>query len=204
MTAISDQQIPDIPRRMSWISLVNLVNLQLRGMDHKITVLDIDAEKELDPEFHVVTKIEWRDRDISKPILPQLPRILSLLETLRSSRGVPREIYLDSFEGVPVYLPMGLRVSDMPESPSEAVDLLIKRLVSTLVHHLSTMQEIETWFWNAARRKGFGEAIVERMGRKEKFYDSQALLLRFYNLLYSYFSIRFRIHRAESCIRLEV
>ncbi len=186
----------------SWISILNLINLQLRDTNHRITVLAIDAEQEPDPELHVLTKIEWRDRDISKPILPQLPRILSLLETLRSSKGVPREIYYDSLDGVPVYLPMSIRASNLPHNARKAIELLTNLLVKTIVHHLSTMKDIEVYFWETAKKNGFSKRIVERMARKERFYDSPTLLMKFYNLLYSYFSIRFRVHRTESCIRM--
>ncbi|MCK5389717.1 MAG: hypothetical protein KAJ36_04465, partial [Candidatus Thorarchaeota archaeon] len=87
---------PNVPRS----SMINLVNLLLRETDHRITVLERTDGP--DPEIYVVTRVNWRDPDINKPILSQLPRILSLLETLRGSKGVPREVYLESTEGIAV------------------------------------------------------------------------------------------------------
>ncbi len=72
---------PNVPRS----SMINLVNLLLRETSHRITVLErVDGP---DPEIYVVTRVNWRDPDINKPILSQLPRILSLLETLRGNKG---------------------------------------------------------------------------------------------------------------------
>lgn len=204
MTATAKDRVW-VPRARAKVrgSMINLVNLLLRETTHRITIVQIDAEQEKDPELHVVTRLDWRDPDRAKPILSQLPKILSLLETLRGSRGVPSEIYLDSTEGIAVYLPTGLRISDIPEEPKEAVTFLMAVVETSVTHHLATMNEVEGWFWRVARQKGFSPEIVEKMGLKEKHYDSPNLLNKFHGLLRRYFSIRFRIHTAESCIRLE-
>lgn len=188
---------PNIPRA----SMINLVNLLLRETAHRITVLErCDGP---DPQIFVVTRVEWRDPDRKKPILSQLPRILSLLETLRGSKGVPREVYLDSTEGIAVYLPAGMRISELPDDPKKTVHLLMDIVEDSLDHLYSTMNEVETWFWKAARQKGFSPDIVEKMGNKEPHYDSNELMWRYQRLLRRYFSLRFTIHRSESCLRVE-
>ena len=188
---------PNVPRS----SMLNLVNLLLRETSHRVTVLERTDGP--DPEIFVVTRVAWRDPDAKKPILPQLPGILSLLETLRGSKGVPREVYLDSTEGIAVYLPSGMRVSELPNDPKKTVRLLMSTVEDSLDHLYTTMQEVETWFWKAARQKGFSPEIVEKMGNKEQHFDSQELMWRFHRILRKYFSIRFTIHTSESCLRVE-
>lgn len=189
------------PANIPGNSMLNLVNLLLRETSHRVTVLErTDGPN---PEIFVVTRVAWRDPDPNKPILSQLPRILSLLETLRGSKGVPREVYLDSTEGIAVYLPSGMRVSELPNDPKKTVRLLMSTVEDSLDHLYSTMNEVETWFWRAARQKGFSPDIVEKMGNNEQHYDSQELMWRFHRILRKYFSIRFTIHRSESCLRVE-
>lgn len=182
-------------------SMISLVNLLLRQTPHSVSVLErCDGP---DPQIFVVTRVEWRDPDISKPFLSQLPKILSLLETLRESNGVPREVCLDSTEGVAVYLPSGVKISELPDEPKKAVHLLMSIVETSLEHLRSTMSDVESWFWRVARQKGFSPEIVEKMGKKEAHYDSNDLMWRFQRLLQKYFSLRFTIHRSESCLRLE-
>ncbi|MFW9835402.1 MAG: hypothetical protein ACFFEK_15485 [Candidatus Thorarchaeota archaeon] len=188
---------PNIPRS----SMINLVNLLLRETAHRITVLQRAAGP--DPELYVVTRVDWRNPDIDKPILPQLPKILSLLETLRGTKGVPREVKLDSTEGVAVYLPTGIRVSKLPQDPKKAVQELMTIIEESLKYLLSTMREVEKWFWKAARQRGFSPAIVERMARKEPGFSSPELMMRFQRVLHKYFSLKFRIYRAEARLRVE-
>jgi hypothetical protein len=189
------------PPSGSQSSIINLVNLLLRETSHRVTVLErCDGP---DPQIFVVTRVEWRDPDINRPVLPQLPRILSLLETLRGSKGVPREVYLESTEGIAVYLPSGMKVSELPIDPKKAVSLLMSIVEDSLEHLYSTMREVETWFWKAARQKGFSPEILEKMGNKEAHYDSAELMWRFQRLLRKYFSLRFTIHRSEQCLRVE-
>jgi hypothetical protein len=182
-------------------SVINLVNLLLRETSHRVTVLQKGGGP--DPEVFVVTRVNWRNNDLSYPFLPQLPRLLSLLETLRGSKGVPQEIYLDSNEGVAVYLPTSIRVSDLPKDSKASVRSLISLVEESVDHLYSTMREVEDWFWRAARKKGFSPDIVEKMARGERHYKSGGLMQRFNGLLRKYFSIRFRIHRSESCLHVE-
>jgi len=193
--------VPKTPPNVPQSSMINLVNLLLRETSHRVTVLErCDGP---DPQIYVVTRVEWRDHDLSKPVLPQLPRILSLLETLRGSKGVPREVYLDSTEGIAVYLPSGMKVSELSTDSKKTVRLLMSTVEDSLEHLYSTMREVETWFWKAARQKGFSPEIVEKMGNKEAHYDSAELMWRFQRLLRKYFSLRFTIYRSESCLRVE-
>lgn len=188
---------PNVPRS----SMINLVNLLLRETSHRITVLErVDGP---DPEIYVVTRVNWRDPDINKPILSQLPRILSLLETLRGNKGVPREVYLDSTEGIAVYLPTGMKVSELPDDPKKTVQLLMTIIEDSLEHLFSTMTEVEVWFWKAARQKGFSPEIVEKMGNKEPHFDSSELMWRYQRILRKYFSLRFTIYRSEDLLRVE-
>ena len=188
---------PNVPRS----SMINLVNLLLRETSHRITVLERTDGP--DPEIYVVTRVNWRSSDVTKPVLPQLPRILSLLETLRGSKGVPREVYLDSTEGIAVYLPTGMQVSELPDEPKKTVQLLMTIVEDSLEHLFSTMTEVEVWFWKAARKKGFSPEIVEKMGNKEPHFDSKELMWRYQRILRKYFSLRFTIVRSEDLLRVE-
>ena len=189
------------PQHIPGSSMINLVNLLLRESVHRITVLE--RAREPDPELYVVTRVDWRNSDIDKPVLPQLPKILSLLETLRGTRGVPQEVKLDSTEGVTVYLPAGIRVSKLPQDPKKAVQELMTTIEESLEHLLSTMREVEKWFWKAARQHGFSPAIVGRMARREPGFSSPELMMRFQRVLHNYFSLKFRIHQAEARLRVE-
>ncbi len=188
---------PNVPRS----SMINLVNLLLRETSHRITVLEQTDGP--DPEIYMITRVNWRSSDVTKPILPQLPRILSLLETLRGSKGVPREVYLDSTEGIAVYLPTGMKVSELPDDPKKTVQLLMTIVEDSLEHLFSTMTEVEVWFWKAARQKGFSPEIVEKMGNKDPHFDSKELMWRYQRILRKYFSLRFTIVRSEDLLRVE-
>ncbi|MHA1863836.1 MAG: hypothetical protein ACTSWA_08710 [Candidatus Thorarchaeota archaeon] len=188
---------PNVPRS----SMINLVNLLLRETSHRITVLERTDGP--DPQIYVVTRVTWRDPEISKPVLSQLPRILSLLETLRGNKGVPREVYLDSTEGIAVYLPSGMKVSELPDDPKKTVRLLMTIVEDSLEHLFSTMTEVEAWFWKVARKKGFSPEIVEKMGNKEPHFNSTELMWRYQRILRKYFSLRFTIHRSEDLLRVE-
>ena len=193
-----------VPRTSSTVSrnsVINLVNLLMRETSHRITVLEKCAGS--DPEIYVVTRVDWRNPDVKMPVLPQLPRIFSMLETLRGTRGVPHEIRLDSAEGIAVYLPTGVRVSQLSDKPKEAVQFLTDLIESLISHMYSTMREVEAWFWKIARQKGFSPEIVQRMANKEIGYNSTSLMWQFHQILRKYFSLRFRIHRSESCLHLE-
>ncbi len=193
--------VPTTPPSIPGSSMINLVNLLLRETSHRITVLE--RVRGPDPELYVVTRVDWRDPDLEKPVLHQLPKILSLLETLRGTKGVPTEVKLDSTEGVAVYLPTGIRVSRLPQDPKNAVQELMSIIEESLSHLLSTMKEVELWFWKAARQRGFSPAIVERMARKETGFSSPELMMRFQQVLHKYFSLKFRVYRAEARLRVE-
>ena len=193
--------VPATPPSIPGSSMINLVNLLLRETSHRITVLE--RARGPDPELYVVTRVDWRDPDLEKPVLHQLPKILSLLETLRGTKGVPKEVKLDSIEGVAVYLPTGIRVSRLPQDPKNAVQELMSIIEESLSHLLSTMKEVELWFWKAARQRGFSPAIVERMARKETGFSSPELMMRFQQVLHKYFSLKFRIYQAEARLRVE-
>jgi hypothetical protein len=164
----------------------------------------LQKDSDADPELFVVTQVEWRNHDSNKPLLPQLPRILSLLETLRGSRGVPRDIYLESTKGIIVYLPTGIRLSVLPKDARDTVQQLLNTVEESVVHTLDTMKAVEDWFWKIARRKGFSPEIVERMANSEPHYNSTELHQRFHEIMRKYFSLRFRIHTSESCLHVEV
>jgi hypothetical protein len=194
-----------VPRATSWVnrgSLLNLVNLLLRESPHRITVLEMQGYKEPDPELFVVTRVDWRDP--SKPVLGQLPRVLSLLETLRGTKSVPKEIYLDSTEGIAIYIPTGVRTSQIPSSPKIAVSFITDLMERSLNFILTTMKEVEDYFWRAAKKKGFSPEIVDKIANHDPDFYKPEHVKRFHDLMGNYFSMRFRIHTAESCLRVEV
>lgn len=193
--------VPRAPPTVAGGSVINLVNLLVRETPHRVTVLQTDLAD--DPMIFVVTRVDWRDPDLARPFLAQLPRLLSLLESLRGTKGVPQEIYLNSNEGVAVYLPTNIKASQLPKDAKASVRMLMVSVEESVEHLYSTMREVEDWFWKAARRKGFSPEIVEKMARGERYYNSDGLMLRFNFLLRKYFSIRFRIHRSESCLHVE-
>jgi hypothetical protein len=159
------------------------------------------AIPELDPELYVVTKAEWKDP--GKPLLLQLPSLLSLLESLRGTRGVPTEVYLDSNDGIAVYLPTGVYVSDIPMQPKVAIRFLQEITDETLDFYFTTVKEVESHFWVLARRAGFSPLIVEKIGKGVEGFKSPSSLRQFHSLMGKYFSIKFRIHTSESCLRVE-
>lgn len=193
--------VAPMPPSATGSSLVNLANLLLRETSIRITTLQgCDGP---DPELYVISRVDWKDTDPKKPVLPQLPRILSLLETLRETKGVPHEILLDSNNGIAVYLPTGTTISELPKNSKEAIRLLMTLARHTVADLLSTMNEVENCFWIAARRKGFSPEIVERMALKQQHYDSSGLVREFHAILRKYFSIRFHIQGSESCLFVE-
>ncbi|MFW9953810.1 MAG: hypothetical protein ACFFD3_04580 [Candidatus Thorarchaeota archaeon] len=196
-TSASHMQIPHgVPNRNS----IALVNLIMRHTPTRITVIRM-AEIEPDPELFVLMSIDWRD--LEKPILPQLPRILSFLETMRGTRGVPSKVYLDSDEGLQLYVPTSTYASQIPALPREAVRFLRELVENICDFVLSTAKEVEATFWSIAMKRGFSPEIVERMASNTKGFDSSANVQRFHDLMYRYFSIRFRIHTAESMLQVE-
>ena len=181
-------------------SVINLANLLQRDTPNRLTIVST-AMPELDPELYVVTRTEWRHP--REPLLQQLPRLLSNLEALRGTRGVPTEVYLDSSDGIALYLPTGVYVSDIPMDPKSAVLFLKEIIRNTIAFYESTVKDVEEHFWRFAKREGFSKAIVEKIGRKEPGFRSRATSTRFHSLMRQYFSIKFRIHTSEWCLRVE-
>lgn len=190
-------QIPqDTPNRSS----IALVNLIMRHTSTRLTVIQM-AEHEPDPELFVVTSIYWRD--IERPLLAQLPKILSYLETMRGTRGVPSKVYLDSDEGLQLYIPTSTRASEIPAVSKEAVRFLRTLIDSTLDFVHKTANEVEETFWSIAMKRGYSPEIVDRIANAAKGYTAASNVQLFNDLLQRYFSIRFRIHTAESTLHLE-
>jgi hypothetical protein len=158
--------------------------------------------KDPDPELFVVTRIDWRDP--SRPILGQLPRILALLETLRGTKSVPKEVYLDSADGIAIYIPTSVRTSQIPSSPKVAVNFVTDLMERSLDFILSTMKEVEDYFWRSAKKKGYSPEIVDKIAIRDPQFYKPEHVRRFHELMAKYFSLRFRIHTAESCLRVEV
>jgi len=188
------------PTHSSHASVINMTNLLMRDTSHRLTTVPL-AYPEPDPELYVITTIAWRDA--TKPILSQLPRLLSYLEALRGTRGVPSEVYLDSGEGMVVYLSSETRVSEIPNYAKEAVKFLKDLIAQTLYFYKTTVEDVEKTFWRIARTRGFSPEIVERLTTKTEGFRSPAAIESFHMILRSYFSLRFRIHRAENCLHVE-
>jgi len=188
------------PDHQSHASVINMTNLLMRDTSHRLTTIPL-ACPEPDPELHVIATVDWRDKD--RHILSQLPRLLSHLEALRGTRGVPSEVYLDCGDGMVVYLPTEVRVSEIPHSAKEAVHFLKELVEQTLEFYEATVAEVERTFWRQARRRGFSPEILEEMVTKTDGFRSPAAVKGFYLLLHAYFSLKFTIHRAENCLRLE-
>jgi hypothetical protein len=195
--SVPSSYVPNnIPNRNS----IALVNLLLRNTPTRLTVIQV-GEVEPDPELYVVTSVEWRD--MSRPLLPQLPKILAILETMRGTKGVPSRVYLDSDEGLQLYIPTGTFASQVPSVPKHAVKFLKGIVEATCDFVFRTSTEVEETFWKIAMKRGFSQEIVERMAQQAKGYESTANINRFHDLLQRYFSIRFRIHTAESILHVE-
>lgn len=188
------------PSHIGHSNVLNLTNLLMRDTPHRVTTIKL-GYLEPDPELHVITRVDWRDS--SQPILSQLPQLLSILEVLRGTRGVPAEVYLDNTEGMVVYIPMDTRVSEIPSNPRDAVSFVRDKIDSTLDFFHSTVKEVKRQFWIIARKKGFSPVIVEKMAREEEGFRAKTPIAGFHMLLRAYFSLRFRIHTSENCLRVE-
>ncbi len=196
-TGIKYIQVPKGTPNRSSIALVNLI---LRHTTTRVTVIQM-ADHEPDPELFVVTSINWRDPE--RPLLGQLPKILSYLETMRGTRGVPDKVYLDSSEGLQLYIPTATRASEIPDGSKEAVKFLRTLVNSTCEFIHGTANEVESTFWDIARKRGYSPAIVDRIASATEGFTSISNGHMFNDLLQRYFSIRFRIHTAESTLHLE-
>jgi hypothetical protein len=180
--------------------VLNLTNLLMRDTPHRVTTIEVDRH-ESDPELYLVTRVDWRES--TQEILPKLPRLLSILEVLRGTEGVPTEVYLDGTEGLTIYINMNIRISHIPNTPSDAISFLSDMTETTLDFYNSTVDEVEQQFWRIARKKGFSPSLVTKMAKREEGFTSPTPIKGFHMLLRAYFSLRFRIHTSENCLRVE-
>ncbi len=190
----------DLPQGVPNRNSIALVNLIMRNTPTRVTVVQL-GEFEEDPELFIVTSINWREK--ARPLLGQLPKVLSYLETMRGTRGVPSKVYLDSDEGMQLYIPTSTRASEIPSIPRDAAKYLKSLVSSTCAFVHNTAREVEETFWSIAMKRGFSQDIVERMATHSKGFESSANIQRFNELMHQYFSVRFRIHTAESTLHLE-
>ncbi|MHA1928306.1 MAG: hypothetical protein ACTSV2_06975 [Candidatus Thorarchaeota archaeon] len=193
----------DIPLGVAQRSSVAWVNLLLRKTTTQFKFVEL-GEVDPDPMLFIVTRINWRD--IERPTLSQLPKVLSYLETMRGTKGVPDKVYLDSTEGLQMNIPSGTRVSEIPRTSREAVTYLKDLAKDVIGFVMATSKEVEDTFWKIARKRGFSPEIVDKLERQVEGYDSAARvnnMQRFNEIMGRYFSIRFRIHTAEKMLHLE-
>ncbi|NWF94603.1 MAG: hypothetical protein HXY34_00500 [Candidatus Thorarchaeota archaeon] len=186
------------------LSKISLANLLLRGSDEQIDIVRMPTDSPyMDYELYVKTRVRWKDGTADGDVLPYMPRLLSIVETLRSSRGVPSEIRFDTDEGVAAYIPTQRHISDIPDHPREAAQYLRALVKDIMDDFYETVQDVEDYFWFAARQRGFSPEIVARMARKEPGYYSYDRIQRFERVMQSYFSVKFRVHRSESKLAWE-
>lgn len=193
----------DIPLGAAQRSSVTWVNLLLRKTTTQFKFVEL-GEIDPDPMLYIVTRVDWRD--INRPTLSQLPRVLSYLETMRGTKGVPDKVYLDSTEGLQMNIPSGSRASEIPSNTREAVTYLKDLADDVIGFVMATSKEVEKAFWKIAMKRGFSPEIVDRLEGKEEGFDSAARitnLQRYTDIMERFFSIRFRIHSAEKMLHLE-
>lgn len=189
-----------IPGKVLRRSVLGLLNLVMRDEPYRITVITIDEDPH-DPPLYIVSHVHWRDEE--KGLLCQLPKVLSYLEVMRGTRGVPTRVPLKGDGGLQLYIPTGTYVSEIPENDREAIKYL-KALIRRHVDFTDeTAEEVEDIFWNIAMKRGFNPDIVDKMENKTKGFESPTNLVRYQELLHRYFSIKFRIHTAESELQVE-
>lgn len=195
-TKFTSARIPNA----SAISLVNLLN---RHTPVRIKVVQL-GEVDPDPQLFVVTRVDWRD--LERPIMSQLPKVLAYLETMRGTRGVPDKVYLDSAEGLQLYIPSGKTASEIPNTPRVAVKFLRDLAEDTIRFIEETSKAVEDTFWRIAMKKGYSPEIIDNLETHANGFDSPARianLLRFRELMEKFYSLRFRIHSAEMMLHLE-
>ncbi len=189
-----------IPRGVHGRELLSLTNLLMRNEPHRITTVTI-GEDSRDPPLYVTTSIQWRQDE--RGTYSQLPRLLSYLEVMRGTKGVPMKIPLNKGESMTLYIPTGKYTSDIPMDRKEALHYLrdLIRKATSFTHE--TAKEVENIFWDIARKRGFSPDIVDRIEKGSEGFSSSANLSRFMGLVERYFSIKFRIHSAESVLHVE-
>ncbi|MBS3794758.1 MAG: hypothetical protein KGY80_07675 [Candidatus Thorarchaeota archaeon] len=182
---------------------INLANLLLRNSDRRVTTVQVSKHVEADPEVYVVTRVNWAHKGSNEPLLVKLPSLLSVLETLRGSRSVPERVDLESEKGLVVYIPTALHISELSNNRKRAVKHLLGLAEETVAIFKDTKETVERWFWKAARQRGFGPKIVERIAAQEPGYYTPDRANRFQDLLRRYFSVKFTIHHSQGCLRVE-
>lgn len=195
--AVSSRILPGhVPNREA----IALVNLLLRKKPTKLTIIQL-GQIDPNPELFVVTRVDWRKANL--PLFAQLPTILSYLETMRGTRGVPERIHLEGGDGIELFIPTKVRANQIPSTPREAYDFLTKLVDDTVSFIHNTAREVEETFWSIARRRGFSPEIVSKIEQAAPGFSSPEYRHRFSRLLEMYFSTRFRIHTAEAVLHLE-
>jgi hypothetical protein len=194
---VAENMVPyGTPRR----DVLGLLNLQLRKKPYKISVVKV-GEDPRDPPIYVIMQVLWRDSN--RGLLSQLPRVLSYLEVMRGTGGVPSKVSLEGTDGFQLYIRTDHYVSDIPPETRKAVQFLWDEIQYHVTFTNETSKEVEEVFWNIARKNGFSPAIVDKMEEQTKGFGSAANLERYQILLQRYFSLKFRIHTAESILHVE-
>jgi len=195
--AISSRIVPaHVPNREA----IALINLLLRKEPTRLTVIQL-GQIDPNPELFVVTRVDWRKPTL--PLLVQLPTILSYLETMRGTRGVPERIHLEGGDGVELFIPTKIRAIQIPRMPREAYEFLSNLVNDTVSFIHNTAREVEETFWSIARKRGFSPEIVAKIEESTPGFSSPEYRDRFTTILEAYFSTRFRIHSAEAVIHVE-
>jgi hypothetical protein len=186
--------------------MLNLANLILKDTVHRVGILQGKYKPiEPNPEIYIVTRIEWRSHDTAEPIIPQLPRLLSFLETLRGTDSVPSEIHLDSTEGFSAYLPTGIRVSQLPDNDKECIRRLIELTEEKVTEIYSIADTVHTFFWKRAQNRNYGPDIIRNLASgKYPERHTQTHLEWFREIMNEYFSIHFKIEENDTIVRVEV
>ena len=195
--AVTSRIVPaHVPNREA----IALVNLLFRKEPTKLTIIQL-GQIDPNPELFVVTRVDWRKPNL--PLLAQLPTILSYLETMRGTRGVPERIHLEGGDGIELFIPTRVRASQIPSRPREAYEFLSSLVEDTVSFIHRTAHEVEETFWSIAKRRGFSPEIVTKIEDSLPGFSSPEYRHRFTRILETYFSTRFRIHTAEAVLHVE-
>lgn len=197
MMSSSVARIPsDTPNR----NAISYMNLIMRNTSTQITVVQM-GEIDPDPELFIVTSVKWREKE--RGLYSQLPRILSYLEVMRGTRGVPDKVYLDSMDGIRLYIPSGKLASEIPREPTPAIGFLRELSNNIIDFTEDTAREVLEAFWRIAKKRGFNEDIVDALEKKELGHGSSNSLERYAEIMQKFFSLSFRLCKAESTLHLE-
>lgn len=195
--AVTSRIVPaHVPNREA----IALVNLLLRKEPTKLTIIQL-GQIDPNPELFVVTRVDWRKANL--PLLAQLPTILSYLDTMRGTKGVPERIHLEGGDGVELFIPTKVRASQIPSGPREAYEFLSRLVKDTVLFIHRTASEVEETFWSIARKRGFSPEIVAKIEESAPGFSLPEYRYRFSKILETYFSTRFTIHTAEAVLHVE-